>query len=166
MQYKRFFCVLSAFLLFTGLFAPAVRGAQASPPAALSAAYLVMDADTGQVLIELNADEQRSPASITKIMTMGLALEKAQGELDTRLTVSYDDVHQLEAGSSHIALIENEEVRLEDVLYGTEIASANDGANLLAEYIGGSIAAGVDAMNDKAGELGLSGTHFTNPHGL
>lgn len=166
MRHKRFFCGLAALLFAAGLFAPAARGAEAAPPAALSAAYLVMDADTGQVLIEQNADEQRSPASITKIMTMGLALEKAQSELDTRLTVSYDDVHQLEAGSSHIALIENEEVRLEDVLYGTEIASANDGANVLAEYIGGSISAGVDAMNDKAGELGLSDTHFTNPHGL
>lgn len=125
-----------------------------------------MDADTGQVLIEQNADERRSPASVTKVMTMGLAMEKAQGVLDTQLTVTYDDVHQLEAGSSHIALIEGEQVRLEDILYGTEIASANDGANVLAEYIGGSIQAGVDAMNQKAGELGLEGTHFTNPHGL
>lgn len=164
--YKRFVCILAALLLAAPALALPARGAEAAPPPALSAAYLVMDADTGQVLIEQNADEERSPASITKIMTMGLAMEKAQGVLDTQLTVSYDDVHQLEAGSSHIALLEGEQVRLEDVLYGTEIASANDGANVLAEYIGGSIPAGVDAMNQKAAELGLSGTHFTNPHGL
>ncbi len=165
-MHKRFLCTLAAFLLAALALAPAARGAQAAPPPALSACYLVMDADTGQVLIEQNADERRSPASVTKVMTMGLAMEKAQGVLDTQLTVTYDDVHQLEAGSSHIALIEGEQVRLEDILYGTEIASANDGANVLAEYIGGSIQAGVDAMNQKAGELGLEGTHFTNPHGL
>ncbi len=163
---KRLFCILAALLFAAPGLAPAARAVEAAPPPALSAAYLVMDADTGQVLIEQNADERRSPASITKIMTMGLAMEKAQGALDTQLTVSYDDVHQLEAGSSHIALIEGEQVRLEDVLYGTEIASANDGANVLAEYVGGSIQAGVDAMNQKAGELGLESTHFTNPHGL
>ncbi len=166
---KRTLCLLAALLLTVfplAPLAPAARAAESAPPAVSCGAYLVMDADTGQVLIEQNADERRSPASVTKIMTMGLALEKAQGSLDTELTVSYDDVHQLESGSSHIALLEGEVVRLEDVLYGTEIASANDGANLLAEYVGGSIPAGVDAMNAKAEALGLTGTHFTNPHGL
>lgn len=107
------------------------------------------------------------PASTTKIMTLALALEKAQGQLDTELTVSYDAVHSLyKTGSSHIALQEGEVVRLEDMLYAAEIVSANDSANVLAEYIGGTIEGGVQAMNQKAAELGLTGTHYANPHGL
>lgn len=161
---KKFFTAFFAAALAAAFFAPAALAYQG--PGVSCEAYIVMDADTGQVIMEKNADEVLYPASVTKIMTMALALEKAQGELGVPLTVSYDAVHQLERGSSHIALQEGEEVRLEDVLYGTQLESANDGANVLAEYIGGTIQGGVDAMNRKAAELGLSGTHYTNPHGL
>ena len=102
-------------------------------------------------------------------MTLGLACEKAQGNWeDTKLTVSHEDVYSL-AGtdSSHIALLEGEEVPLTDALYATQMASANDGANLLAEYFGGgTIADGVEKMNAKVKELGLAHTHFSNPHGI
>lgn len=161
---KRCFAALCGAALTAALFAPAALAYQG--PSVSCEAYIVMDADTGQVIMEKNADEVLYPASITKIMTMALALEKAQGQLDTQLTVSYDAVHQLEYGSSHIALQEGEVVRLEDVLYGTELESANDGANVLAEYIGGTIQGGVDAMNQKAAALGLANTHYMNPHGL
>ena len=161
---RRFFTALCAAALAAALFAPAALAYQG--PTVSCEAYIVMDADTGQVIMEKNADEVLYPASITKIMTLALALEKAQGALDTQLTVSYDAVHQLEYGSSHIALQEGEVVRLEDILYGTQLESANDGANVLAEYIGGTIQGGVDAMNAKAAELGLANTHYVNPHGL
>ena len=162
---KRLFCTLAALLAAAGLCTSVL--AEDAPPATLGDAYVVMDADTGQVLLAKNADVRHYPASITKIMTMGLALEKAQGNLDVDLTVSYDAVHSLYGTeSSHIALIEDEQVKLEDILYGVEMASANDGANVLAEYIGGSIQGGVDAMNAQVEELGLTGTHFTSPHGL
>lgn len=161
---KKIFAALCAAAIAAALAAPAALAYEG--PSVSCEAYIVMDADTGQVIMEKNADEVLYPASITKIMTMALALEKAQGQLDTQLTVSYDAVHQLEYGSSHIALQEGEVVRLEDVLYGTELESANDGANVLAEYIGGTIQGGVDAMNRKAAELGLSNTHYMNPHGL
>ena len=114
-------------------------------------------------------NEELHPASITKVMTLGLACEKAQGNWeDTKLTVSHEDVYSL-AGtdSSHIALLEGEEVPLTDALYATQMASANDGANLLAEYFGGgTIADGVEKMNAKVKELGLAHTHFSNPHGI
>ncbi len=161
---KKILCAACALALAWGLFAPAAFAYQG--PSVTCEAYIVMDADTGQVIMEKNADEVLYPASITKIMTLALALEKAQGALDTQLTVSYDAVHQLEYGSSHIALQEGEVVRLEDILYGTQLESANDGANVLAEYVGGTIQGGVDAMNAKAAELGLSNTHYMNPHGL
>lgn len=167
MSLKKWFSALSAALLCVGAVLPraAADDALPQPPCA---AYIVMDAESGQVLMEHNADEVRFPASITKIMTLALAMEKAQGDWNQTVTVSYDSVHQLELGSSNIALMENEVIRLEDLLYATGMASANDGANALAQFIGedGSIQSGVDAMNAKAAELGLQNTHYVNPHGL
>ena len=145
-------------------------GASAAGPA-LSAtrAYCIVDADTGLVLAQQNMNEELHPASITKVMTLGLACEKAQGNWDgVKLTVSHEDVYSL-AGtdSSHIALREGEEVPLVDALYATQMASANDGANLLAEYFGGgTIEGGVAKMNEQVEELGLAHTHFANPHGI
>ena len=147
-----------------------VPGAAAAGPAlGATRAYCIIDADTGLVLAQQNMNEELHPASITKVMTLGLACEKAQGSWeDTKLTVSHEDVYSL-AGtdSSHIALLEGEEVPLTDALYATQMASANDGANLLAEYFGGgTIADGVEKMNAKVKELGLAHTHFSNPHGI
>lgn len=98
-----------------------------------------MDADTGLVLAQQNMNKRLHPASITKVMTLGLACQQAQGQWeDVSLTVSHEDVYSL-AGtdSSHIALQVGEQVPLTDALYATMMASANDGANLLAEYFGG-----------------------------
>ena len=144
-------------------------GAAAAPALSATRAYCIIEADTGLVLAQQNMNEELHPASITKVMTLGLACEKAQGRWDgVKLTVSHEDVYSL-AGtdSSHIALLEGEEVPLTDALYAAQMASANDGANLLAEYFGGgTIAGGVEKMNAKVKELGLAHTHFANPHGI
>ena len=144
-------------------------GAAAAPALSATRAYCIIEADTGLVLAQQNMNEELHPASITKVMTLGLACEKAQGSWDgVKLTVSHEDVYSL-AGtdSSHIALLEGEEVPLTDALYAAQMASANDGANLLAEYFGGgTIAGGVEKMNAKVKELGLAHTHFANPHGI
>ena len=148
-------------LLCTALSAGAV-----GPALTTTEAYCIIDADTGLVLAQQNMNEELHPASITKVMTLGLACQKAQGNWDgVKLTVSHEDVYSL-AGtdSSHIALREGEEVPLQDALYGTMIASANDGANLLAEYFGGGTI--VAAMNAQVQALGLEHTHFANPHGI
>ena len=151
-------------LLCTALSAGAV-----GPALTTTEAYCIIDADTGLVLAQQNMNEELHPASITKVMTLGLVCQKAQGNWDgVKLTVSHEDVYSL-AGtdSSHIALREGEEVPLQDALYGTMIASANDGANLLAEYFGGgTIEGGVAAMNAQVQALGLEHTHFANPHGI
>ena len=165
---KKFTAALCTVLLLIG--AVLMPGAAAAGPAlANTRAYCIMDADTGLVLAQQNMDEELHPASITKVMTLGLACEKAQGDWDdVKLTVTHEDVYSL-AGtdSSHIALQEEEEVPLTDALYATMMASANDGANLLAEYFGGgTIADGVAAMNAQVKELGLQHTHFANPHGI
>ena len=164
---KKHIAVLCAALLC--LLAVLAPGAAAAPTLTATEAYCIIDADTGLVLAQQNMDEELHPASITKVMTLGLACEKAQGQWDdVKLTVSHEDVYSL-AGtdSSHIALQEGEEVPLTDALYATMMASANDGANLLAEYFGGgTIADGVAAMNAQVQELGLQHTHFANPHGI
>ena len=151
-------------LLCTALSAGAV-----GPALTTTEAYCIIDADTGLVLAQQNMNEELHPASITKVMTLGLACEKAQGNWDgVKLTVTHEDVYSL-AGtdSSHIALREGEEVPLVDALYATQMASANDGANLLAEYFGGgTIEGGVAKMNEQVEELGLAHTHFANPHGI
>lgn len=83
-----------------------------------------------------------------------------------QVTVSPDAVYSLEAGSSHVALQPGEVVSLNDLFHATILASANDAANVLAEYTAGSMEAFVELMNAKAAELGLAGTHFVNANGL
>ena len=147
---KKHIAMLCAVLL-TALAAFAPGAAAAGPALTATEAYCIIDADTGLVLAQQNMNEELHPASITKVMTLGLACEKAQGKWDNvKLTVSHEDVYSL-AGtdSSHIALREGEEVPLQ------------------AEYFGGgSIEVGVAAMNAQAKELGLEHTHFANPHGI
>lgn len=164
---KKLTAALCVVLLMICVFVPGA--AAAGPALGATRAYCIIDADTGLVLAQQNMNEELHPASITKVMTLGLACQKAQGNWDgVKLTVSHEDVYSL-AGtdSSHIALREGEEVPLQDALYGTMIASANDGANLLAEYFGGgTIEGGVAAMNAQVQALGLEHTHFANPHGI
>ena len=160
---------LAALLTALLLLCMALSAGAVGPALTATEAYCILDADTGLVLAQQNMNEELHPASITKVMTLGLACQKAQGNWDgVKLTVSHEDVYSL-AGtdSSHIALQEGEEVPLQDALYGTMIASANDGANLLAEYFGGgTIEGGVAAMNAQVEALGLEHTHFANPHGI
>ena len=164
---KKLTAALCAVLLVFCMFVPGA--AAAGPALGATRAYCIIDADTGLVLAQQNMNEELHPASITKVMTLGLACEKAQGKWDgVKLTVSHEDVYSL-AGtdSSHIALQEGEQVPLTDALYATMMASANDGANLLGEYFGGgTIADGVAEMNAQVEELGLKHTHFANPHGI
>ena len=164
---KKLTAALCVVLLMICVFVPGA--AAAGPALGATRAYCIIDADTGLVLAQQNMNEELHPASITKVMTLGLACEKAQGNWDDiKLTVTHEDVYSL-AGtdSSHIALREGEEVPLTDALYATQMASANDGANLLAEYFGGgTIEGGVAAMNAQVQALGLEHTHFANPHGI
>lgn len=160
--------VLAALALLLAAAALALPASAAGPALTATEAYCIMDAESGLVLAQQNMNEELHPASITKVMTLGLACEKAQGDWSGMVTVSHEDVYSLVGtDSSHIALLEGEQVPLEALLYATMMASANDGANVLAEYFGeGSIADGVAAMNAQAAELGLEHTHFANSHGI
>lgn len=127
-----------------------------------SDAWLVMDAGTGQLLAAKNPDKQKYPASITKILTLALVLE--HGSLDDTLTVS--DAAARVGATSHIALQPGEVITVRDAVMATLLASANDAANCLAEYVSGSNEAFAALMNEKLAQLGCTGTHFANPSGL
>lgn len=133
-------------------------------PQVEAGAAIVIDNQTGAVLYSKNADQKEYPASITKIMTVLLALEK--GNLSDTVTFSENAVYSIEFGSSHLGLTEGEQLTMEQCLYGIMMASANEISNAVAEHIAGDIDTFVQMMNDKAAELGCTGTHFVNVHGL
>ncbi len=121
----------------------------------------VMDAQTGQVLYEKNADRRHSMASTTKIMTALVAIE--QGTLSDLVTVSKNA-----AGTEGTSLYlkAGDKVLLEDLLYGLMLASGNDAAIAIAEHISGSVEAFAEEMTKKAHALGAKNTAFQNPNGL
>lgn len=125
------------------------------------------------VLVELNSntivfaqdmDVKLYPASLTKIMTCMLALE--HGDLDDMVTVSASAFEGMSIYGSTAGLLEGEELSLRELLYCIMVSSANEGCNVIAEHISGSVDSFVKAMNDKAAEIGMKNTHFANTHGL
>ena len=136
-----------------------------SGPQIDSPCAIVMEANTGAVLYEKNADEVHYPASITKIMTTLLAIENSS--MDEIVTFSAEAVFENEGDSSHIARDLDEEMTMEQCLYAVMLESANECAYAVAEHVGGgSSQTFVDMMNEKAEELGCTNTHFNNPNGL
>ena len=158
--------------LLTGLLAPLAGAVEYEGVTSLSIdakSALLIDMDTEQVLYEQAADEQRYPASITKIMTALLTLEAVgRGELDLNDVITMDDaaLADLTPDSSTAGLQAGEEITVRNLLYCLLLASANEAANALAIAVAGDIPAFVEQMNQRAQELGMSGTHFVNPHGL
>lgn len=125
---------------------------------------ILMDADSGAVLYEKNADQAYYPASITKILTALVVIENC--DLDDMVTFSYNAVYNVEAGSSNMGALDGDQLSVRDCLYGMMLASANEAANALAEHCAGSIEAFAEMMNEKAAELGCTSSHFANPSGL
>ena len=129
-------------------------------------AAILVDEDSGTVLYEKNADEQRPIASITKVMTLLLtfqALEEGKIHLDDVVPVSE---HAYSMGGSQIWLEPGEQMTLNDMLKAICVSSANDAAVAVAEFVGGSEPAFVQMMNEGAAELGMTSTHFENACGL
>lgn len=127
---------------------------------------IIIEPTTGKVIFEKNSNERLEPASMTKIMTLLLtfeAIDNGKISLDDTVTISK---RAADMGGSQMFLEAGSNIRLEEIIKGVSIASANDGAIALAEFVGGSVENFVDMMNKKAEDLGLSNTHFVNPHGL
>ena len=135
------------------------------PDQLYAASAVLMTLDKGEVIFEKDPDTIRYPASTTKILTVLLAIMFIdEDDLNEKVTVSETAVNVPE-DSSTMYLKAGEEVRLIDVLYGTMLLSANDGANVIAEAVSGDIPHFVDLMNETAAAFGCENTHFVNPHG-
>lgn len=148
-------------------FAPAAYALD--DPSVEAEAVLLVDLGTGDVLFEKNADAQRAPASLTKIMTGLLAIEameNGQCTMDDVVTAGADCQQGLEEDSSSSGIQPGEQLTFRDLLYCAIVHSANEACNVLATYIAGSVDAFVELMNARAQELGCTGTHFANVNGL
>lgn len=127
---------------------------------------ILLDADSGTVMFEKNADEKLPPASITKVMTMLLimeALDQGKIKMDEKVWTSE---YAASMGGSQIFLEVGEEMTVEDMLKGIAMASGNDASVAMAEKIAGSEGAFVQMMNKRAKELGMNNTNFVNCNGL
>ena len=137
-----------------------------SAPVQITArAVSVIEEPCGGVLYEMNADERRAPASITKIATALVAAERSDPSETVAVNVDGAAL-AVETESTIMGLQPGTEFSMRDLLYGLLLPSGNDAAIAIAEHVAGSVPAFVELMNEKAGELGLSNTHFANPHGL
>ena len=160
---KRFTTTIIFILVFV-LSLSAIAGAQDFEIDAESA--ILIDAASGQVLFKQNPDERLPPASLTKIMTLIIAMEEIESgdlSLDDQVTISRLAESM---GGSQIFLGEGNKVKVRDLLKAVTIASANDACVALGEAVAGSYNKFVNMMNEKADELGLENTYFSNSTGL
>ena len=131
-----------------------------------SPAAILIEASTGEVILEQNADERRSPASITKIMTLLITFEKlAEGKISLTDEVLVSE-HASSMGGSQVYLAEGEKQTLDTMIKCIVVSSGNDASVAVAEHIAGSEEAFVDLMNTRAAELGMGNTHFEDCCGL
>lgn len=148
--------------------APTVWAAQILPSAPQLAAksYMLMDAASGEVLVEHNGDERLPPASLTKLMTAYIAtLEIQKGQISDNDMVTVSE-KAWRTGGSRMFIQVNTQVSVDDLLHGIIIQSGNDASVAMAEHIAGSEEAFADMMNSTAQRLGMSNTHFVNATGL
>lgn len=183
MKKTRIICLILTAILLIGGVAPKVGAAadQSVTRGPYSADALVTVSDKGKmldtakavILYERNSDSmvytyqpdrQIYPSSMVKLMTVLLAIEKANLQDTVRVTMRA--ISLMEAGSVSAGLVAGEELSLEALLYCTMAASANDAAIMVAEYVGGSEEDFVVMMNQRAAELGMTQTKYTNSHGL
>ena len=171
MMYQR---VISLVLLSSLLLVQAAMAAPALIPSAPQIAakgYILIDAESGKVIVEQNADERLEPASLTKMMTTYVAdyeISKGNISRDDVVTISKNAWAQNPEfkGSSLMWLEAGKTVEVSELLKGIIISSGNDATVALAEHIAGSSSAFADIMNQHAKLLGMNGSHFMNPHGL
>jgi serine-type D-Ala-D-Ala carboxypeptidase (penicillin-binding protein 5/6) len=127
---------------------------------------ILMEKETGKVIFEKNADDKLEPASVTKVITILLiveAIESGKITMDDMVTTS---AHAASMGGSQIFLEEGEQLSVRDMLKSIIVSSANDCAVAMAEYISGSESVFVAKMNERAKQLGMTNTNFTNCTGL
>lgn len=162
----RFFAIIC--FSSTLVAAPAIIPA---PPKIAASGYILMDANSGKVIVEHNADEKLPPASLTKLMTsyvLSYELEEGNVSNDDMVTISKNAWAQnpIFAGSSLMWIEVGKQVKLKDLHRGIVISSGNDASVAVAEHLAGSESAFADVMNQHARILGMTNSHFVNSHGL
>ncbi|MCC3144423.1 D-alanyl-D-alanine carboxypeptidase [Halanaerobium sp. Z-7514] len=151
-------------LIFTMIFS--IAGTYVSAFDVDMESAILIEAETGQVLFEKNADRELPPASMTKIMPLLIAMEKLEEgaiSLDDKVTISR---YAASMGGSQIFLAANTQVELEKLLKAVTIASGNDASVAIGEYIAGTYSNFIAMMNHRAEELGMENTNFSNSTGL
>ena len=131
-----------------------------------AAAAVLIEPTTNRLLYDYNKDERRAPASMTKMMTLLLifeAVDSGKISLDDMVPISKNASNM---GGSQVFLQEGMEIKANELVKSIAIASGNDAAVAMAEYVGGSLSEFVNMMNNKVSELNLTNTHFVNVHGL
>jgi D-alanyl-D-alanine carboxypeptidase (penicillin-binding protein 5/6) len=145
---------------------PAAKVRHTTPVEGVYTGAITIDAATGTVLVEDNADVQNPPASMTKLMTFAVLHDKlADGSLTLQTPVQID-ASDAKMGGTQVYLDPREKFTVEELIYAMMIQSANDAAHALARAAAGSVPAFVDLMNAKARALGMTRTVFRTPHGL
>ncbi|WIO74822.1 D-alanyl-D-alanine carboxypeptidase family protein [Porticoccaceae bacterium LTM1] len=157
--------LISVSLLFASLAASAATTLIPEPPELSAKGWILVDADTGEVLVERNANEQLEPASLTKMMTSYLVSKEIhEGKISEEDMVPIS-VKAWRMRGSKMFIREGTEVKLIDLLRGVIIQSGNDASVALAEFLAGSEDAFADLMNQQAQMLGMTNTHFVNATG-
>ena len=167
MKKRRIFPLILLLSLVMSMFAPAALALEV--PQLNGQAAVLVDLDAGRVLYGYNMDAERAPASLTKVMTVLLALEAVDSgrvSLDEMIVAQDDCLEGLEDDSSTSGIAPGVVISMKDLLYCALLQSANEACNIIGRYIGGSISGFVDQMNRKAEQLGCQHTHFVNTNGL
>ncbi len=167
MKKRTIFPLILLLSLVMSMFAPAALALEV--PQLNGQAAVLVDLDAGRVLYGYNMDAERAPASLTKVMTVLLALEAVDSgrvSLDEMIIAQDDCLEGLEDDSSTSGIAPGVVISMKDLLYCALLQSANEACNIIGRYIGGSISGFVDQMNRKAEQLGCQHTHFVNTNGL
>ena len=162
------FLLMNRFVFFITLFL-SISSSLSANPNLKARTGILMDYHSNEILFEMDADAQIYPASMTKIMTAIVAfdlIKKNKLSLDDQFIVSENAWRLSQAGYSSMFIMINDTVSVEDLLKGIIIASGNDACVALAEGIAGSEENFADMMNEKAGEIGMTSTNFTNSSGI
>ena len=161
--------ILRVFLALLSLTAGSLLAIIPKAPEMSGTAYILMDYDTGEILVSKNADQQLPPSSLTKMMTsyvMSDEVSKGNVSYQDKVIISKNAWAKNFPGSSLMFIEVGTEVLLEDLKRGVIISSGNDASVAVAEHIAGSEDGFAELMNHHAKELGMSGTYFINSNGL
>lgn len=167
MKKNRVFPLLLLLCMALSFLAPAA--AAVDEPLVAAKAVILLNEESGEILYEKNADERRTPASLTKMMTGLLlceAIESGRVHLDDAVAAGMDCQNGMVEGATNASIVSGEVMTLKDLFYCAMVASANDACNVIGSYLAGSISAFVEQMNTRAAELGCHDTHFADPNGL